>query len=149
MDIVVDSEFLKWKEYVKFLMRFRNGNTSSDIGGELERLISMIISGICGPRDRFPGDGIYINVSFGLHADVISAMAEFDINDPKLKRKIQNALHAALAYRESSLDVYDRAKFERHFNLRWVDGTRWRRLICIIIHLIIIIIIIAIGIEEC
>lgn len=133
LDLFQDAEFLKWSDFIKSLYRIHIEKCESVTQFELERLESMKLRGICGPNKRFPDGGIYINTSFGFYAAVISDLYDFGPEDPLLKWQLRNALRNALARDEDDCsDAFDRAKFEKKYNLRWTDGIRWKRAIFII-----------------
>lgn len=139
MDIFADDEFVEWKDFVESLDRIYQHKSSLVIKAELEKLEmkSLKFREICGPRKRFPDDGAYVNISFGFYADVLSRLPTSRADDQFWKRELRDILQRELRYKSSYLrefdkDMFNRAKFEREYNLRWSEGTRWMRIIFLV-----------------
>lgn len=97
---------------------------------ELETLEVLEFSEICGPKKRFPNDGTYLNLTFGFYADALSVLSSLDADEPRYRRQLRCIVqHAMVPDNESSCDTFDRARFERKYNLRWSGGIRWKRII--------------------
>lgn len=133
MNVFENAEFLKLKDFIKSMYRIINRKCPTVTDEELAKLESLKVTRICGPMTRFPNDGLYVNVSFGYFADVISDLSDYTSDDPILKWQLRCALRYALrGYQcidDDRCETFDRNTFEKRFNLRWSEGMFWKWII--------------------
>lgn len=122
------AEFVRMSDFVKSMYQIHNHNSSVFTKAELERLAAMKCTKICGEKMRFPDDGKYVNLSWGFYADALSDLSIFEEAEPLFKCQLRNVLRHALAHDDED-DAFNRIKFERKYNLRWCEGTRYRWII--------------------
>lgn len=136
-------EFLKLRDLDESIYRIYNRWHRSDystvVKAEFARFDLIKVIGICGPNKRFPDDGIYVNISSGAYADILSDLAEFAPPDRRLQRQLDYFLRKVPPYNET----FTRTTFEKKFNLRWSDGRRWKRYILVSAGILILITMIA------